>query len=489
MDQNRTLLQCFEWYLPADSQLWNNLKVLAPSFSSLGITDVWLPPAYKGAAGKDDVGYGVYDLYDLGEFDQKGSIPTKYGTKDKYLSLIQEFHQQKIRVLADIVLNQRMGGDQLEYVNAQQSNPSNREEIISDDYQIEAWTKFNFVGRKGKYSTFTWNAKHFDGTDWDEKRKQSAVYLLDGKSWDNNVDHENGNYDYLMGCDVDFTNQEVLKELHTWGKWYLDFTQVDGFRLDALKHIDSQFFKDWLNDMRAYRKDNFFVVGEYWNGDLSTLQGYLSQVDEDMTLFDVPLHYHLMDASDTNGNYDMRNLFKDTLVESDAWHAVTFVDNHDTEPGQSLESFVLQWFKPQAYSIILLRQDGVPCVFYGDLYGIPAKGIGAVRELPLLMKIRASYAYGDQHDYFDDEDVVGWSHSGDASIEDSGLAVVLSNRKGGCKHMYMGSQFAGKEFVDALGNCKESVVIGDDGCGDFLCMDGSVSVWLSKQASEKVSLD
>lgn len=207
MDQNRTLLQCFEWYLPADSQLWNNLKVLAPSFSSLGITDVWLPPAYKGAAGKDDVGYGVYDLYDLGEFDQKGSIPTKYGTKDEYLSLIQEFHQQKIRVLADIVLNQRMGGDQLEYVNAQQSNPSNREEIISDDYQIEAWTKFNFVGRKGKYSTFTWNAKHFDGTDWDEKRKQSAVYLLDGKSWDNNVDHENGNYDYLMGCDVDFTNQ------------------------------------------------------------------------------------------------------------------------------------------------------------------------------------------------------------------------------------------------------------------------------------------
>ena len=49
-----------------------------------GITDVWLPPAYKAASGKQDAGYGVYDLYDLGEFDQKGSIETKYGTKDEY---------------------------------------------------------------------------------------------------------------------------------------------------------------------------------------------------------------------------------------------------------------------------------------------------------------------------------------------------------------------------------------------------------------------
>lgn len=43
-------------------------------------------PAYKGQAGKDDVGYGVYDLYDLGEFGAKGSVPTKYGTKKSICS-------------------------------------------------------------------------------------------------------------------------------------------------------------------------------------------------------------------------------------------------------------------------------------------------------------------------------------------------------------------------------------------------------------------
>ena len=95
MKKNDTLLQAFEWYLPDDSQHWNKLKVQAPSFSNLGVTLVWLPPAYKGAGGVHDVGYGVYDLYDLGEFDQKGTIPTKYGTKQEYLDAIDAL-QKKI---------------------------------------------------------------------------------------------------------------------------------------------------------------------------------------------------------------------------------------------------------------------------------------------------------------------------------------------------------------------------------------------------------
>ena len=38
------------------------------------------------------MGYGVYDLYDLGEFDQKGTIPTKYGTKQEYLDAVSYTH-------------------------------------------------------------------------------------------------------------------------------------------------------------------------------------------------------------------------------------------------------------------------------------------------------------------------------------------------------------------------------------------------------------
>lgn len=54
----------------------------------MGITAAWLPPPYKGSAGENDVGYGTYDLWDLGEFDQKGSIRTKYGTKGELIEAI-----------------------------------------------------------------------------------------------------------------------------------------------------------------------------------------------------------------------------------------------------------------------------------------------------------------------------------------------------------------------------------------------------------------
>ena len=71
---NQTMMQYFEWYLPADCGLWKKVANEASYLDSIGITGVWLPPAYKGEGGNHDTGYGVYDLYDLGEFDQKGSV-------------------------------------------------------------------------------------------------------------------------------------------------------------------------------------------------------------------------------------------------------------------------------------------------------------------------------------------------------------------------------------------------------------------------------
>lgn len=91
MKENKTLMQYFEWYLRPENKLWNKAIANAQYLSAIGITDVWFPPAYKGAGGKYDVGYSAYDLYDLGEFDQKGSIETKYGTKEEYINAIKNY--------------------------------------------------------------------------------------------------------------------------------------------------------------------------------------------------------------------------------------------------------------------------------------------------------------------------------------------------------------------------------------------------------------
>lgn len=70
MKRNHTMMQFFEWNVEADGSHWKKLTRLAPELKAKGIDAIWIPPVTKGQS-PEDTGYGVYDLYDLGEFDQK----------------------------------------------------------------------------------------------------------------------------------------------------------------------------------------------------------------------------------------------------------------------------------------------------------------------------------------------------------------------------------------------------------------------------------
>ena len=484
MPSNDTMMQYFEWYLPSDSTLWNKATKEAKHLENIGVSHLWLPPAYKGAGGKYDVGYGVYDLYDLGEFDQKGGIPTKYGTKEEYIEAIKILRENNIKILADIVLNHKMGADETEMVLAVQDDAEDRNVTLTEALPIKVWTKYTFPGRGEIYSDFKWNWTHFHGVDWDENTGTAAIYKFYGKHWDEEVDKENGNYDYLMGADIDLNNYDVIKELKKWGKWYIDTTNIDGFRLDAVKHIRAEFYPDWLEDLRQESDKKLFAVGEYWSSNIDTINNYIEKTNGCMSLFDVPLHYNFYRASVSNGNYNMSQIFNGTIVGTNPEKAVTFVDNHDTEPGQALESWILDWFKPLAYSLILLRKDGFPCVFYGDYYGIPEKGISPQNDiLKTLLKVRKYYAYGEQYDYFNDRNIIGFTRLGDYEHHDSGLAVVMSDEKGGGIQMNVGKNLANTVFYDCTGNLSETVYVDNDGNGIFYCKDGSVSVWIKQGQS------
>lgn len=485
---NKTIMQYFEWYLPNDGLFWKRLAKQAKNIKEAGIDALWLPPAYKGASGRRSVGYDVYDTYDLGEFYQKGAIRTKYGKREEYLSSVKTLQQNGIEVYTDIVLNHMMGADDVEDVIVEKTAETNREKVISGKLGIKTWTKFEFKKRNGKYSDFKWNHTHFSGTDWDEKKKHRAIYRFCGKKWHKQTDKENVNYDYLMGANIDYNNPEAVKAVTDWGKWYYDTVKMDGFRLDAVKHIGRSFYKQWLKEIRAYIGEDVFAVGEYWSGELSTLLHYLDETDNSMSLFDVPLHYAFFEAANSDGKVDLSKLFDNTLVKERPANAITFVDNHDTQPGQALVSFIPEWFKQIAYSLILLRKDGIPCVFYGDYYGIPHDKIQPVLGLKKLLAVRKKYAYGEQTDYFDDPSLVGFTRQGDAEHKNSGLAVLLTDMSGGKKRMNVGKAFAGEHFYDALGNVTDSVKIDSEGFGEFYVADGSVSVWVREKAYEDIVL-
>ena len=122
MKDNGLLVQYFNANTPADQTLWAKAAKDAATLKKLGATAVWFPPATKGAAGKDDRGYAPYDLYDLGEFNQKGSVGTRYGTKKEYLEAIDAMKAQGINVYADIAVRQKLGADSVEKVTAADFN-------------------------------------------------------------------------------------------------------------------------------------------------------------------------------------------------------------------------------------------------------------------------------------------------------------------------------------------------------------------------------
>jgi alpha-amylase len=238
---NGTILQAFHWYLPDDGKLWNQLKADAAKLAGMGITALWLPPAGKGTEGGRSIGYDSYDIYDLGEFDQKGSVRTKYGTRKELIAAVKAIQRAGLKIYMDVVLNHMGGASEKEKVMVRRVNPDNRNEFISDPFEIEAYTKFTFPGRKGKYSRFIWDYHCFSGVDYAADLDESAIFSIVnnpyGEGWEEVLDDEKGNYDYLMYCDIEFRNPAVREELKRWGKWLYDTLHYDGFRLDAVKHI------------------------------------------------------------------------------------------------------------------------------------------------------------------------------------------------------------------------------------------------------------
>ncbi len=481
--QNGVLFQTFEWYCPDDGSFYRTLTERVADLAGNGVSAVWLPPVYKGT-GPSDVGYGVYDLYDLGEFDQNGTVRTKYGTKAELHALIDRLHEAGIQVYLDVVLNHMGGADSTERFLAVKVDPHDRTKDIEEPREIEGWTLFTFPGRAKAYSDFEWHHYHFNGVDFDKLTGEKAIFRIIGenKGWNWGVSGEHGNYDYLMYADIDHAHPDVQAELFKWADWFIHETGADGFRLDAVKHIDQAFMRQFQAKVRESHGEPFYLLGEYWQPDIESKEEYLKGTDCGIDLFDVTLHYHLHAISVNAEGFDLRTVFEHTLVKDYPQLTVTFVDNHDSQPGQSLQSWVEPWFKEAAYALILLRRDGYPCVFAGDYYGTrgdtPFEGLK--EPIDRLLAIRRQYAYGDQTDYFDDPGRIGWVRHGDAE-HPAKMAVILSSGDSGQITMNVGPDGAGRAHIDKLGHHPGEVVIGEDGQGEFPVEAGSVSVWMARE--------
>ena len=104
------MMQAFYWDVPAGGNWWNTIEGKVQDWSNAGMDAIWLPPVSKAQNGPFSMGYDPFDYFDFGQYNQMGSVETRFGSENELIALITSAHNAQLSVIADIVINHNSGG-------------------------------------------------------------------------------------------------------------------------------------------------------------------------------------------------------------------------------------------------------------------------------------------------------------------------------------------------------------------------------------------
>jgi alpha-amylase len=307
----------------------------------LGINGIWLMPIMPSDT------YHKYHVLDYKNIDPD------YGTLDDFKKFIAEAHDRNIKVITDFVVN-HTGNNHPWFLDAQKSkNSAFRNYYVWADKDSIRDQLF----RKTK------------ALDSDNIRKWHPV------NGDSTAEHYYGYFNGLCP-DLNLDNTKVREEIVDIARFWLDEIKVDGFRMDAAKHIfpderaeDNHAFWVWFKDEMEKIKPDVYLVGEVWS-EARQVAPYLDGLP---SLFNFDLGYAITDVAkagrDTVGlvqRYkDIRDYYKS--VTSDYLDA-TFLKNHDQT--RLLTELKGDVNKARMAAAMLLTMPGTPYIYYGEEIGM-----------------------------------------------------------------------------------------------------------------------
>jgi alpha-amylase len=378
---------------PADgdpiSPWWDHLAKQATSFREVGFTAIWLPPVLKGASGRGSVGYDVYDDYDLGSKDQKGSVETRYGTREELTRCVAVLRANGLDVYVDLVENQRGGG--------------------------------------GGPGGFTFRYKDAEGNPGGGRFPKDAHDFHPNVPQDPNVPGP----DFSFGADLAAINGgnprgKVAEHLTQSADWLTRALDLQGYRVDDVKGQSSDFLLPFLNSTSMAGK---FAVAEFFDGDIGKVQDWLAnKMHGRVAAFDFSTRFTLQGMCNSRP-FNMSVLDHTGLVGSNPFQAVTFVENHDTD-----RKFPIFRNKLLAYAYIL-TSEGYPCVFYKD-YSTDPGCFGLKSGIDNLIFIHEQLANGGTQQRFKDFDIFAYER-----LASPGLLTVLNNNPDNDRTITVQTQF------------------------------------------------
>lgn len=291
---------------------------------NLGITAIWLMPIHPSPSYH---GYDVTDYY---------SVNPEYGTMDDFKNLLKEAHERDIRIIIDLILNH---------------TSSEHPFFVEANRDVDS--------------------RHRDWYIWSDTSR--------GQYW------HPGSHGFYYGFfsegmpDLNYRNPEVTAEMFNVTRFWLKEVGVDGFRIDAAKHLieegekieNTQSTHDWYKEFYEYYKSSSsgaYTVGEAFGAGAFIAKTYQNQFDH---LFNFELASGFLSSVRTGTNTPVNSAIKFTLKDDPHFHFATFLTNHDQDRVMSVLEGDIDKAKVAAF--LLLTSPGTPFIYYGEEIGMQGR--------------------------------------------------------------------------------------------------------------------
>ncbi|WP_328697086.1 pullulanase-type alpha-1,6-glucosidase [Streptomyces sp. NBC_00342] len=380
----------------------------------LGTTAIWLAPIFKNrpvqGTGKDaSAGYHGYWITDFTRVDPH------FGTNADLTKLIDKAHGKGMKVFFDVITNHT--ADTVDYAEK--------------TYGYRPKGAYPYLDRNGRPFDDAAGMAKVDADSFPYEPVTSGgktpAWLNDPTMYHNRGDStyagESTTYGDFSGLDDLWTERpEVVSGMEKiYEKWVRDF-DIDGFRIDTVKHVDLDFWTQWATALDTYAarhgREDFFMFGEVYSADTAITSPYVTQGRLDATL-DFPFQEAARQyASQGAPASKLAAVFGDdyryTTDKANAYEQVTFLGNHDMG---RIGTFLKQ-DNPEADDAELVKRAGLAnelmflsrgnrVVYYGDEQGFT--GAGGDKDA------RQTMFASKTADYLDDDELgTDRTHASDA---------------------------------------------------------------------------
>ena len=507
---------------------WRGIEENLDYLEDLGVTAIWISPIIKNV--EEDAGVDGYHGYWQQDFTR---LNPHFGDLAALRRMVDAAHDRNIKVILDIVTNHvgqlfyydiNLNGVPDERVagagplgtppppmGGNETSPVTHINEYDPDYDSRGVQAFTSLGEAGPAPiVFVYDPATNHMPPEPEIFQQPFAYNRRGRVWDFGFTEQTEKGDFPGGLkDINTLDPDVQATLVDVFVRWVELADLDGFRIDTLKHVEHEFWQVFAPAVRqrlaAKGKTNFFMFGEAFDGRDDLVGSYTFNNEVDSTFY-FPQHFQVFRDVFTSGMSTDRieQLFEARKMNygSEPHEGgigvppqkalVNFIDNHD------VPRFLYN--RPEVAALknallFLFTEDGIPCIYYGTEQGFSGGNDPANREdlwtsgynqshelyqwIRRLTKIRKAYpalTKGDLQIRWasdrtgDEEDagVVAFERSGGDAGGSQVLVVINTNANGDRSPSFMGAAMqtgfaGGTALVDVLRPDDGTLTVAADG--------------------------